>query len=55
LENLWTNKRLTRKRVQDELEGKKQWFDKRLDAERILETWLEIPKGENDQHSEKDE
>jgi len=55
LENLWTNKRLTRKRVQDEMEGTKQWFNKRLDVKSILETWLEIPKGEDDQHSGKDE
>jgi hypothetical protein len=48
LQNLWTNKRITRKRTRDEKEGKKAYFDDRIDAEAVLNTWLNIPRPENE-------
>src|SRR5271170_5639411 len=42
LENLWTNKRATRRKLKEEKEGRKQYFQNRLDSESVLKTWLEV-------------
>jgi hypothetical protein len=44
LGNLWSNTRKTRKRVKEEQEGKKRYFDARIiDHEAVLKTWMDIP------------
>jgi len=47
LENLWTNKRKTRRKVKEEQEGKKRYFDARvIDHDLVLKTWMDIPPAE---------
>jgi hypothetical protein len=43
LENLWSNKRKTRGKLKEEQEGRKRYFENRVDADTVLKTWLEIP------------
>jgi hypothetical protein len=43
LDKLWSNRRVTRKQVRDEQEGKKRYFDDKVDVEAVLKTWLELP------------
>ena len=47
---IWSNKRITRGQMKEENEGKKRYFDTRLDAEGVLKTWLEIPGAESTDH-----
>ena len=49
LESLWTNVRKTRRQVKEVQEGRKKWFDDKIDPEAVLKTWLinDIP-GEKD-------
>ena len=42
LENLWTNKRTTRRKLKEEKEGRKRYFENRLESESVLKTWLEV-------------
>jgi len=53
LENLWTNKRKTRKKVKEEREGKKRYFDARvINYDLVLKTWIDIPPAEEGIHEE---
>lgn len=47
--NLFTRVRKTRRQVKEEQEGRKKWFNDKVDSEAALKTWLrnDIP-GEND-------
>lgn len=49
IENLFTRVRKTRRQVKEEQEGRKKWFNDKVDSEAALKTWLknDIP-GEND-------
>lgn len=37
----WSNKRITRGKIKDEKEGKKCYFDNRVDTDSVLSTWLD--------------
>ena len=50
VENLWSNKRKTRRQVKQEQEGRKRYFENRIDADTVLMTWLEIPSSEENDH-----
>ena len=50
LQNLWSNKRKTRGQVKEEREGRKRYFERRVDAETVLKTWLEIACTETNDH-----
>ena len=50
LENLWSNKRKTRRQAKEEQEGRKRYFGSRVDADTVLKTWLEIPCTEKNDH-----
>ena len=42
LENLWTNKRATRRKVKEDKNGRKRYFEHRIESEPVLKTWLEV-------------
>lgn len=42
LDSIWRNKRITRGQAREEREGRKRYFDDRIDAEAVLKTWLDI-------------
>ncbi len=53
LQNLWSNKRKTRGQIKEEQEGRKGYFESRVDANIVLKTWLEVPYTEsNDNNGE---
>jgi hypothetical protein len=41
-ESLWANVRKTRRQVKEVQEGRKKWFDDRVNAEAVLKTWLKV-------------
>ena len=43
LEPLWTNTRKTRRQMKEEQEGRKRWFEDKVDPESVLKTWVDIP------------
>jgi len=55
LDNLWTNKRKTRGQLKEEQEGRKSYFDNKIDGHTALKTWLQVSyTTENMDHSEDD-
>jgi hypothetical protein len=58
LDNLWSSKRRTRRQAKEETEGRKRYFDNRIDADIVLGTWFEttctgnIDYNGNDLHEE---
>jgi hypothetical protein len=52
LENLWTNKRTTRRKLKEEKEGRKRYFENRLESESVLKTWLEVTCSKDDEMEE---
>jgi hypothetical protein len=47
LENVWSNKRVTRRTVKQEQQGKKSYFENIIDGGSVLKTWLEVCNKEN--------
>ena len=42
LDSLWSNKRKTRGQAKEESEGRKRYFNDRVDEDVVLKTWLDI-------------
>jgi hypothetical protein len=48
LNNIWSNKRITRGLAKEEKEGKRRYFGNRIDENSVLMTWLDISTTGND-------
>jgi hypothetical protein len=42
LDTLWSNKRKTRGQAKEESEGRKRYFNNRVDGDVVLKTWLDV-------------
>ena len=42
LDNLWSHKRRTRGQAKEEQEGRKRYFENKIDGDIVLKTWLEL-------------